>query len=261
MSTLIVVRHGQASFLADNYDQLSELGWEQARRLGEYWAQHEIHPTALVVGPRQRHRETAEAVTGALLAAGVDLPDIVPDDRLDEFDWDGLMMYANSTLAEREPDVADLRDRFHNSEDLSVKRRTIQHYMESVMHHWVSATFHEEGLETWAEFRHRVETALHLHTAFSRAGDPAEAGYWRGVRVGVTYVQDVLEERKAEVGAMLYEGNASLYVCGDGKAMATDVHHALRRITEAHLGVGAAEAEARLAALAAEGRYTREIWN
>ena len=170
MSTLIVVRHGQASFLADNYDQLSELGWEQARRLGEYWAQHEIHPTALVVGPRQRHRETAEAVTGALLAAGVDLPDIVPDDRLDEFDWDGLMMYANSTLAEREPDVADLRDRFHNSEDLSVKRRTIQHYMESVMHHWVSATFHEEGLETWAEFRHRVETALHLHTADTPRG-------------------------------------------------------------------------------------------
>ena len=27
--------------------------------------------------------------------------------------------------------------------------------------------------------------ALQLHTAFSRAGDPAEAGWWRGVRVGV----------------------------------------------------------------------------
>ena len=73
--------------------------------------------------------------------------------------------------------------------------------------------------------------ALQLHTAFSRAGDPAEAGWWRGVRVGVTYVQDVLEERKAEVAGLLYDANAHLYVCGDGKAMATDVHGALLRIT------------------------------
>ncbi len=103
--------------------------------------------------------------------------------------------------------------------------------------------------------------ALQLHTAFSRAGDPAEAGWWRGVRVGVTYVQDVLEERKAEVAGLLYDANAHLYVCGDGKAMATDVHGALLRITADHFGVPPAEAEARLAKLAAEGRYTREIWN
>ena len=103
--------------------------------------------------------------------------------------------------------------------------------------------------------------ALQLHTAFSRAGDPAEAGWWRGVRVGVTYVQDVLEERKAEVAGLLYDANAHLYVCGDGKAMATDVHGALVRITADHFGVPPAEAEARLAKLAAEGRYTREIWN
>ena len=77
--------------------------------------------------------------------------------------------------------------------------------------------------------------ALQLH-AFSRAGDPAEAGWWRGVRVGVTYVQDVLEERKAEVAGLLYDANAHLYVCGDGKAMATDVHGALVRITADHFG-------------------------
>ena len=103
--------------------------------------------------------------------------------------------------------------------------------------------------------------ALQLHTAFSRAGDPAEAGWWRGVRVGVTYVQDVLEAWKAEVAGLPYDANAHLYVCGDGKAMATDVHGALVRITADHFGVPPAEAEARLAKLAAEGRYTREIWN
>ena len=36
MGTLYLVRHGQASFGADDYDQLSPLGQQQAVRLGEY---------------------------------------------------------------------------------------------------------------------------------------------------------------------------------------------------------------------------------
>jgi broad specificity phosphatase PhoE len=37
MSTLILVRHGQASAFEDNYDRLSSLGERQARLLGESW--------------------------------------------------------------------------------------------------------------------------------------------------------------------------------------------------------------------------------
>ena len=37
MGSLYLVRHGQASFGADNYDKLSELGHRQCVRLGEYF--------------------------------------------------------------------------------------------------------------------------------------------------------------------------------------------------------------------------------
>ena len=37
MSTLYLVRHGQASFGTDNYDRLSAIGEEQARELGRYF--------------------------------------------------------------------------------------------------------------------------------------------------------------------------------------------------------------------------------
>lgn len=40
MGTLYLVRHGQASFGADDYDRLSDLGWRQSRRLGQWLAQH-----------------------------------------------------------------------------------------------------------------------------------------------------------------------------------------------------------------------------
>ena len=36
MAQIYLVRHGQASFGSSNYDQLSELGFEQARLLGRH---------------------------------------------------------------------------------------------------------------------------------------------------------------------------------------------------------------------------------
>ena len=38
MSSLALVRHGQASLFADDYDILSPLGEAQARHLGDHWA-------------------------------------------------------------------------------------------------------------------------------------------------------------------------------------------------------------------------------
>jgi phosphohistidine phosphatase SixA len=39
MAELVLVRHAQASFGADDYDKLSDLGWRQSRWLGEYFAE------------------------------------------------------------------------------------------------------------------------------------------------------------------------------------------------------------------------------
>mmetsp|Transcript_21150 Transcript_21150/g.68949 ORF Transcript_21150/g.68949 Transcript_21150/m.68949 type:complete len:353 (+) Transcript_21150:1343-2401(+) len=103
--------------------------------------------------------------------------------------------------------------------------------------------------------------AITLRTAFSREAPPATAGYWRGLRLNVDYVQDLLEEDGQRVAQLLLEQAGHLYVCGDGQSMASDVHAALRRIVEAHLSVSPAEAEERLQGLAQEGRYCREIWN
>ncbi len=170
MSELIVVRHGQASFLSDDYDRLSDLGKTQSKALGSYWAAHDLLPTRLVVGPRVRQRETAEALVNAMESAGKTVPDPIFDDRLDEFDWDGIMAYANSTLTKADPNLAALKDAFDEAPDVTAKRRTIQHYMEAVMARWASGSFHEDGLETWQEFGSRVEVAMRVHTADSPRG-------------------------------------------------------------------------------------------
>ena len=66
MATLFLVRHGQASFAAENYDRLSELGQRQSAWLGEYFAERGITFSRAVCGTLERQRETARAVLEAM---------------------------------------------------------------------------------------------------------------------------------------------------------------------------------------------------
>ena len=66
MGQLLLVRHGQASWDADDYDVLSETGWEQSRLLGQALAARGIMPDVVVHGGMRRHRETAEACLAEL---------------------------------------------------------------------------------------------------------------------------------------------------------------------------------------------------
>lgn len=58
MGTLYLVRHGQASLGADDYDQLSALGQRQSERLGEYFAQQGLQFEAVLTGGMRRHAQT-----------------------------------------------------------------------------------------------------------------------------------------------------------------------------------------------------------
>ncbi len=62
MGTLYLVRHGQASFGADDYDQLSALGSRQSERLGAYLAHKGLHFDAAISGTLRRHRQTWDGI-------------------------------------------------------------------------------------------------------------------------------------------------------------------------------------------------------
>ena len=68
MSELYLVRHAQASFGATNYDQLSDLGHQQSRWLGEHLGMRGISFDTLVVGDMHRHHQTMDGI-----CAGMDM--------------------------------------------------------------------------------------------------------------------------------------------------------------------------------------------
>ncbi|RYF42854.1 MAG: histidine phosphatase family protein [Comamonadaceae bacterium] len=86
MGNLYLVRHGQASFGAADYDQLSPLGHQQSVRLGEYFAHKGIRFDGLIAGTLQRHKQTLEGILKGMNHAGEHLA------------WDGLNEYDSEAV-------------------------------------------------------------------------------------------------------------------------------------------------------------------
>lgn len=82
MSEFYLVRHGQASFGAKNYDKLSELSHQQARWLGEYFTARSITFSQAFMGDMVRHRETTQDIVDGLSQ----LPVVRVDDGFNGFD-------------------------------------------------------------------------------------------------------------------------------------------------------------------------------
>lgn len=62
MGHLYLVRHGQASLGASDYDQLSPLGAQQSQRLGEHWRAQGITFDAVITGTMKRHAQTLAGI-------------------------------------------------------------------------------------------------------------------------------------------------------------------------------------------------------
>ena len=73
------------------------------------------------------------------------------------------------------------------------------------------------------------------------------------------YVQDRIREHGADLWRWLADG-AAVYVCGDAKAMARDVHAALLDIIAAGLGKPPDDAAEWLRAAQRDGRYKRDVY-
>lgn len=142
MAQFYLVRHGQASFGTDNYDRLSHQGHQQARWLGEYWAERDLQFDALISGDLIRHRETG---AGILEGLGQHLQDTIHPG-LNEFDFQALVaaylrQNPDQTPPEGAPAVAFYR------------------VLKVAMQQWQRQQLVDDLPETWQQFAHRVAAA------------------------------------------------------------------------------------------------------
>lgn len=146
MALIFLVRHGQASFGSADYDRLSDLGRQQSRWLGEYFAGRNLKFTRVVAGTLRRQRETAFELLGTMNAG-------VPIDThagLDEYHGEALYAAHTGGRNPLEHQRGDYRDYWRT--------------MKAAMHAWAAGEL--AGVpETWAQFGMRTRAALTMAAA------------------------------------------------------------------------------------------------
>lgn len=152
MSEIYFVRHGQASLGAKNYDKLSDLGWQQARWLGEHFQEQGLSFDRAIVGDMRRHRETMQGISEGM---GVDLEPIT-DPRLNEFRFFPVLRLYQMTYQPDSPPLKSAADFFA--------------MLRVVMKAWIAGELdamlaredakHGTTTESWAQFNRRVVDAL-----------------------------------------------------------------------------------------------------
>lgn len=169
MSSLVLVRHGQASLHGDDYDVLSERGAEQSRELGRFWAERERFD-AVYLGPQRRHRETEAALREGARERGLELPPPQLLEGLAEMDAAALFGAAMKRVL---PSCPNLRDQLASG-DLDETAQTALHHMAGVVakliERWAGGEEVAPGMEPFAAFEERVVHSLQTIMKNERRG-------------------------------------------------------------------------------------------
>ena len=150
MATIYLVRHGQASFGAENYDKLSELSCRQASVAGEYFRDNGIHFDAVYSGDLSRQRETAR------LAIAVQ-PTAVQhhiDPRFNEIQNEEQLRCLLPEVVKHNPKVAALMEKGLGAS------KDYQKVIDAVFNYWVSPACNDPRIQSWADFSGNVRQAM-----------------------------------------------------------------------------------------------------
>ena len=142
MGTLYLVRHGQASFGADDYDHLSELGRRQSVRLGEYFAERDIRFDALIAGTLRRHKQTLEGILQGMQHAGEHLA------------WEGLNEYDSEAL------IATVHPEKLQKPTSPEMYRHHFRLLRDAMGQWMAGATTPRGMPSYPDFVRGVTSAL-----------------------------------------------------------------------------------------------------
>jgi len=142
MGTLYLVRHGQASFGAADYDQLSKLGSKQSERLGQYWRERGIRFDAVLTGTLRRHAQTW---AGIAAGAGYD-NQVLALEGLNEYDSEAVIATIHPHPLQK-PDTPEMyRHHFRLLRD--------------GLRQWMNGVVSPKGMPSYTEFLAGVTGAL-----------------------------------------------------------------------------------------------------
>lgn len=157
----MLIRHGQASFGAVDYDVLSEIGARQAHALGRHWADTGQKIDALYTGPRRRHWGTSRHLLAGARSRDIDYPEPLELPGLDEYPAFELLAHWQPILAAEDVDFqAILAPRADVGERAGERKRRMEKAFHYIVDKWARGELDTGDLESFAHFQSRVRGAI-----------------------------------------------------------------------------------------------------
>ncbi|TBU84806.1 histidine phosphatase family protein [Phytopseudomonas dryadis] len=160
MGSIYLIRHGQASFGADDYDVLSPIGIRQAEVLGAYLAETGLQLDHAISGDLLRQKHTASIALQQLPEA----PALAIDAAFNEFDAEAVIRTLLPALLPHEPDALHImRNAAHN-------RAEFQRLFARLLDTWIGGDYNEPALQSWQAFLEQVRGGLERLLAAAHDG-------------------------------------------------------------------------------------------
>ena len=142
MGTLYLVRHGQASFGADDYDVLSPLGHQQAERLGAYFKRKGVTFEAALHGTLKRQVQTFQGICQGSGQALQALP------------WPGLNEYDSHAV------IASINPHPLVKPETPEAYRAHFRLLKDGLAQWMAGVVSPNGMPSYPDFVHGMTSAL-----------------------------------------------------------------------------------------------------
>ena len=162
MGTLYLVRHGQASFGAEDYDNLSDLGVKQSVRLGEYWRGKGFKFDAVLVGTLKRHAQTYAGICEGMGEGA----------RFNQqaLQWPGLNEYDSHAV------IAAIHPQPLQKPDTPELYRHHFRLLRDGLTQWMNGVVSPKGMPTYPEFLKGVTSALDHVRGLKHDGHGGDGG-------------------------------------------------------------------------------------
>jgi len=155
MAKIHFIRHGQASFAADNYDKLSETGIAQAKLLNNCLQDKQLTADIVITGSMLRHQQTADFSLNTDELSNITNVNTVrfKDERWNEYDHQNILAVYKEEFATPQ----SMRDYLTKQAD---PKGAFQQHFIAAMNQWISSIDEPRYSESWQSFSTRVISAL-----------------------------------------------------------------------------------------------------
>lgn len=148
MTTIYLIRHGQASAGAENYDVLSPIGRKQAAITGEHLRNIDLKFSGIYCGTLERQKDTAT------IATGIDLENLRIMDHFNEYNHSEIFSHYLPVLAKKNGTMA-------NAAKAGANTLMTLEVFTALMNAWTEDnSIQAETIESWPQFKSRISEGL-----------------------------------------------------------------------------------------------------